>query len=492
MDAQGRERSRIETELAVGQLVRARDGTVYLSTLYDGGTLRTLDPEAGAIGEPALSGFDVWTFFTGDADYPLYVSGQTALYGCDPKSGTKTELVRHASLGVARIAELACLEKGRFAATYYSAFSGQIMLGTLALGELPVDTSTSVSVGIVGPSGLWGVADSAAQVFTPRYPEYNLQIMNYSTAELLRTQLLARDVPDVLFFPQLCPEDYETGDSLRDLYTIIDPGTLLPKYRSLWERDGKLCVGSTSFSYATLLADRQYLTQKPDSFSALLAAASALPADVPIAWGTGEDFCSELLPFALYRFVNPQENTCDFENGEFESLLELCRLVDTHRQPAQGERMLLSLFVHAATDSYAEMLRDGCLDIGFGGAGVLVRDSVFCFGVCAGGENPDGAAAFVRILLSPEAQGAVRAHEDGLPVLQSAYDAQLAQAPAADAEAFDRAVQSAGGIGLADSPVLKIAQDELPAFFSGTQSAEKTAVNVQSRVSLYLAEQESD
>jgi len=39
---------------------------------------------------------------------------------------------------------------------------------------------------------------------------------------------------------------------------------------------------------------------------------------------------------------------------------------------------------------------------------------------------------------------------------------------------------------------LKIAQDELPAFFSGTQSAEKTAANVQSRVSLYLAEQESD
>ena len=103
--------------------------------------------------------------------------------------------------------------------------------------------------------------------------------------------------------------------------------------------------------------------------------------------------------------------------------------------------------------------------------------------------------------------------ENTIPITRTAYDAVIAEEkqhiedgavmelPGADGEwreypfttenldAFDELVKAVTGVYEYDSALMEIIWSEAQGYFAGDKTAEDTAKNIQSRVSIYMAEQ---
>ena len=130
------------------------------------------------------------------------------------------------------------------------------------------------------------------------------------------------------------------------------------------------------------------------------------------------------------------------------------------------------------------------------------------FAMSAQSAHKDGAWAFLRTMLSEKKQSG-----NMVPITCAAYDAAIAEEkehieggavielPGADGEGreypittenldtFDELVNSVTGVYEYDSALMEIIWSEAQGYFAGDKTAEDTAKNIQSRVSIYMAEQ---
>lgn len=107
--------------------------------------------------------------------------------------------------------------------------------------------------------------------------------------------------------------------------------------------------------------------------------------------------------------------------------------------------------------------------------------------IASGCEDPQAAWSFIKQLLS-DANG-------GIPVLKSVFDRVMdyntrtySMLPE-DIETLRWLAEDAAGVVIADPALIQLISGELNAYASGDKSAEDAAAQLQSRVSIYLAEQ---
>lgn len=111
------------------------------------------------------------------------------------------------------------------------------------------------------------------------------------------------------------------------------------------------------------------------------------------------------------------------------------------------------------------------------------------FGISASSENKEMAFEFIAMLLSEDTQRYVY---DGFPVLKTVYEEQYADALNAGAympEVIYNGISKSAACIQTDQDVFDIIEDEAAVFFAGDETAAEAAEVIQSRVQIYLDEQ---
>jgi|GEM_PF-5930078 len=155
-----------------------------------------------------------------------------------------------------------------------------------------------------------------------------------AAVERLTRELLAGQVPDILYFSQLdhAVRSFDEKGLFADLYALMaesgyDPARLMPVARRPFERDGKLALLPSSFTIGGFIgradAVGKYAAWTADDFLALLADAGAAGKN-PVSFlsASPREAAQEMLiPVLLDAFSDAASGRCDFANDRFVRLL---------------------------------------------------------------------------------------------------------------------------------------------------------------------------
>jgi len=215
--------------------------------------------------------------------------------------------------------------------------------------------------------------------------------------------------------------------------------------------------------------------------------------------------------FSISKFIDDDAGTCNFESPEFIALLEQCN-AQREDQPEgtgapidMGAKSLLNLQAIQNLGVCTVRLpayKDNYTYIGFptdDGNG-----SMFFFqlrlAMSSQSKQKDGVWEFIRSSMSEESQQAVQS----LPAVQVELEKQIKTALAGeytnfmgekikleqeDADKLMALINGTAEVSGNNKTLSDIINEEAVVYFAGDTTAEKAAAKIQSRVSIYLAEQ---
>ncbi len=354
--------------------------------------------------------------------------------------------------------------------------------------------------------------------------------------EQLAIDVLSGDGPDMI-----CGSSYfapfdtlQSKDLLVDLTTLIDGDEdfQIADYRESVINANKLEDGSLyqmpiSFSLSglagpvSLIGDRTGWTV--DEFNEVI---NSLPSDVqPIVNVTQSTMLTDLLSVSLSDYVNQTEGTVDFSNDSFYQLLDMAltygsdddatddtEYVDEWTLASEGQLALSiqTIYDISALDSAAQMFGEDVAFVGFpdeakSGLACSLNES---FGICTESASQDGCWEFVKAMLSEDTQTEIAKTSQGIPMLNSVVDAQIAEAkdPPTDYEDYQFSYYSDVPLTdelaqkyldmldnvtksmYMDESVTSIVLEEVPAYFNNQKSAEEVSALIQDRVQTLVNE----
>ncbi len=333
------------------------------------------------------------------------------------------------------------------------------------------------------------------------------------TAELLRTQLIAGEGPDIFAFYDRSSLADLGANSFEDLLTYLDAdaeygrGTLVPELLEAMCVQGKLSWLPYSFGISTFTAPSAYLSEPGFSFDAAKQAAAKAGLPLFPGWMTRDILWGWLSDFAVGQYMDLEAGTCSFDNEDYISLLEECAAAASefgsdsaalYNSLLQFELLQNLIRVSTISDNYGG-------DYAYVGApGGMSNGSMFspdlCFAISGASEHKDAAWQLVRSCLSEEHQSAL---SGGFPASAQALDAMIDDAVAngvhyyeyeyeldkADAAKLRGLISETQTAQDAYPAVLNIMAEDAAQFFAGQITAEQAAAYTQDRVSIWLAEQ---
>jgi ABC-type glycerol-3-phosphate transport system substrate-binding protein len=343
------------------------------------------------------------------------------------------------------------------------------------------------------------------------YVKYYPSIVPGDNAATLKNEdnfnldILSGYTPDIMYVSGSFPERYYTTKGLlEDLYPYIedDPGlnleSFVPGVIETMDSGGRLYQLPQSFYFDTvagpksILADTSGLTI--DEMRELLNT----PYDGE-SWNANFSRGVDGLTF----MVSMRDDLIDWESGEcYFDTPEFIELLEFTKRPADRGTLPLAV-VSIFNISYIASFRDSFLGgaemayVGF--PGIEGNGSVFnlsgLISMYSGSEYKDGAWEFIRELLMPDFQLAYASIS--FPTNLEAYNTILERALQNDAldvspeeiEDLRRTIAGARVASRRDEAVNAIITDAAGGYYYGQKSAEDTARDIQSRVSIYVSEQ---
>ena len=333
------------------------------------------------------------------------------------------------------------------------------------------------------------------------------------TAELLRTQLIAGEGPDIFAFYDRSSLADLGANSFEDLLTYLDADaeyghdTLVPELLEAMCVQGKLSWLPYSFGISTFTAPSAYLSEPGFSFDEAKQAAAKAGLPLFPGWMTRDILWGWLSDFAVGQYMDLEAGTCSFDSEDYISLLEECAAAASefgsdsavlYNSLLQFELLQNLIRVSTISDNYGG-------DYAYVGApGGMSNGSMFspdlCFAISGASEHKDAAWQLVRSCLSEEHQSAL---SGGFPASAQALDAMIDDAVAngvhyyeyeyeldkADAAKLRGLISETQTAQDAYPAVLNIMAEDAAQFFAGQITAEQAAAYTQDRVSIWLVEQ---
>ena len=463
-----------------------------------------------------------WGLYNGGL-YDLYVRDQQTLYGMDIQTGELTPILKFLDAGMGSdVSDICALGGGQF-----------IMIANMQLyfvspaNDSEVITLTLASVLepilIEGAVLDFNTSQNKYKIVVRDYSQYNTTESDTAGLEQLGLDIAAGDIPDLYDLHGIPMERYAALGLLEDLYPYLDADNefsrddIIPSFLSAMETDGKLCYIAPHFSIRTFIAPHGSLSENW-TFSDLLALANGIDPFADCV--TQHDLLRDMAGGADSPFVDWASGQCFFDSEEFIDLLRFAALLPTAErgqfeeyEPADYAPTLWIGLIGSPISLLADSAQMGtAVDaVGFPGAEgtrYLAEPVREIFAISAQSEHKDGAWAFLRTMLSEKKQSG-----NSIPITRAAYDAVIAEEkeyieggavielPDANGEwceypitmenldTFDNLVNSVTGVYEYDSSLMEIIWSEAQGFFAGDKTAEDTAKNIQSRVSIYMAEQ---
>lgn len=518
LDREGEELFRLSGGDGMSALCLLDDGRAAMCQTQGGESrLVYLDPERGVWEDGAALSAGLTALFDGGK----YGTDGVYFYAVEPETGECTRLAAWLELGIDDMvsgvwslgadAWLVAAENGLFSV---SASAGQEDVTVLTLATFDAEAVAS-----------------AALEFNESQSEYRVEVIDYSVyntasdpgggLEKLGLDIAAGDAPDVYDLTALPVSRYIQKGLLEDLYPFLDADETLaredffPALLAAMETDGGLYGVMPHCGLVTMLA-------APETADALdvwdTAALLELAAgEDPFA---GEITRAEFLAYVLAgneSYVNYADASCAFDSSEFAALLTLAAaLPEEAPEDWPGDAQLACTTLSYGGDWLVADWLLGCLESGTGdavslglpgarGGCVLVAPAPYYWGLSSSG-NKQGGWAFIRYFLSAERQAKI----NSIPLRQDAWQSRRAEAAVtsgqmfaatrkgdltlplggtATMDALEALMSEADGFFERDPALMQIIMDEAAAFFAGDRTAEQTAANIQSRASIYLAEQ---
>lgn len=333
------------------------------------------------------------------------------------------------------------------------------------------------------------------------------------TAELLRTQLIAGEGPDIFAFYDRSSLADLGANSFEDLLIYLDADeeygrdTLVPELLEAMCVQGKLSWLPYSFGISTFTAPSAYLSEPGFSFDEAKQAAAKAGLPLFPGWMTRDILWGWLSDFAVGQYMDLEAWTGSFDSEDYISLLEECAAAASEfgSDSAALYNSLLQF------ELLQNLIRVSTISSNYGGDYAYVgapnettNGSMFspdlCFTISSASEHKDAAWQLVRSCLSEEHQSAL---SGGFPASAQALDALIDDAVAngvhyyeyeyeldeADAAKLRGLISETQTAQDAYPAVLNIMAEDAAQFFAGQITAEQAAAYTQDRVSIWLAEQ---
>ena len=347
--------------------------------------------------------------------------------------------------------------------------------------------------------------------------EYRVEVIQFGedglTAELLRTQLIAGEGPDIFAFYDRSSLADLGANSFEDLLVYLDADaeygrdTLAPELLGAMCAQDKLDWLPYSFGISTFTAPSAYLSEPGFSFDEAKQAAAKAGLPLFPGWMTRDILWGWMSDFAVGQYMDLETGTCSFDSEDYISLLEECAAAAAEfgSDSAALYNSLLQF------ELLQNLIRVSTISDNYGGAYAFVgvpnettNGSMFspdlCFAISSASGKKDAAWQLVRSCLSDEHQ---QMNLTSFPASASVLDAmiddavengvhyyeyeyELDEADAAKLRGLISETQTAQD---AYPAVLNIMAEDAAQFFAGQITAEQAAAYTQNRVSTWLAEQ---
>ena len=347
--------------------------------------------------------------------------------------------------------------------------------------------------------------------------EYRVEVIQFGedglTAELLRTQLIAGEGPDIFAFYDRSSLADLGANSFEDLLVYLDADaeygrdTLAPELLGAMCAQDKLDWLPYSFGISTFTAPSAYLSEPGFSFDEAKQAAAKAGLPLFPGWMTRDILWGWMSDFAVGQYMDLETGTCSFDSEDYISLLEECAAAAAEfgSDSAALYNSLLQF------ELLQNLIRVSTISDNYGGAYAFVgvpnettNGSMFspdlCFAISSTSGNKDAAWQLVRSCLSDEHQ---QMNLTSFPASASVLDAMINDAvkngvhyyeyeyelDEADAAKLRGLISETQTVQDAYPAVLNIMAEDAAQFFAGQITAEQAAVYTQNRVSTWLAEQ---
>lgn len=333
------------------------------------------------------------------------------------------------------------------------------------------------------------------------------------TAELLRTQLIAGEGPDIFAFYDRSSLADLGANSFEDLLIYLDADeeygrdTLVPELLEAMCVQGKLSWLPYSFGISTFTAPSAYLSEPGFSFDEAKQAAAKAGLPLFPGWMTRDILWGWLSDFAVGQYMDLEAGTCSFDSEDYISLLEECAAAASEfgSDSAALYNSLLQF------ELLQNLIRVSTISSNYGGDYAYVgapnettNGSMFspdlCFAISSASGKKDAAWQLVRSCLSDEHQ---QMNITSFPTSACVLDAMINDAvkngvhyyeyeyelDEADAAKLRGLISETQTVQDAYPAVLNIMAEDAAQFFAGQITAEQAAAYTQNRVSTWLAEQ---
>lgn len=362
---------------------------------------------------------------------------------------------------------------------------------------------------------------------------YTIEVTTYAEEgdkplDLLRTELLTGNVPDLYCFGNYSSEGCQTGGV--DLATFgmdlmpyleadsdFGPADFVTNLLAGMEQDGALYALPLAFTITTCVTPVELIAEPgitPAELEAVREQAGDSWATMNI-WNDANNLLGWTVPFLLSTYVDREAGTCSFDSQEFQDYLAWCRDWGgpgyVEGEPYDPPEHVILRVKSVNTPEEVYFLGYTAQYGGYSGytyTGLPVEEgygSMFevCMelGISAATEHADGAWAFLHYCLTRQTDVSELFH--CMPVLQAVIDQEVAWYQSGEAVDYDGSPEIARQedvdrfyqllnqttvVGSDDTTLEEIIRTEAEIFFSGGCTAEQAASNIQNRASLYVME----
>ena len=343
--------------------------------------------------------------------------------------------------------------------------------------------------------------------------EYQITHYDYGEHERYIADLTAGNVPDLVLFGTTPFVEYPgldvNNEYYDDLYKYIDADdtlsrdSFLPNLLEAMNRDGELKFLCRQVTIATFVARR----------SAVGDGHGLLPSDYERILAENERYLSLFDTFVIKSslldsvciisesaFTDRENASCDFDNDYFRSLLEFCNsspydeFIDGQSVSIGFENALLTPERISSVVRFNVMpgvYGDEPVFVGFpdGDMGCSYYICGLGYAIPAQSSNKEGAWAYIKHMLSVEAQRYVTA---GLPVILEAFELALEDGDVSEemqCKALELLERTKYAESVHDAGLKEIITDSCQNYFDGTATLDDTVDIIQSRASVYMSEQ---
>lgn len=492
-----------QCEAGSGSLISTCDMVYWAATGIED-SLFLIDLEKRSIGQALSSLYGASYVFAGGNAYDcILVTGEKVL-GLDIGVGA-TELYDSPVTNMTLLDFICAIDEDTLLMSTYSGLTYSHVLTQIGMmDENSVPEKNTLILATVSGSTQFSCFDEWISYYNQHSTEYQVQVVEYEDEATLALALSTGEQIDILawgaesgFYTTCQQRGY-----LKNLNELNTAGEILsdliPAYRvSAEESDGGLYRLSSTITLSMLVGRREYAGAGNLSSSTLSDMGDNLKDGMYLMEGGWETALRSFL--SLNQFVDYENASCNFTCQEFYDLLALIRDQFTKTGQVQsdvGEWISDRAAIQAVAinDIYSYWLEPlaenefSVLSLNDLGVKVLFDHS---YSILETSTYPEAAWGVIQVLLSSGFQR----HSLSLPVSQSALENQFNTAitneniTIAEADQLRSMLEGSLYLGYTDEAIFEIVYEEAQSCFSGDKSPENAAGVIQSRVSIYLAEQ---